>query len=101
MAAACSHLLLVDEDPFGRVDRDFDRYCGCNDECIHDEENDKTANEFSHNLSSASSPTLAMDAFFVIATPVPAEDPAQEFDETFADHERLNTTGSHSGCVIA
>ena len=43
----------------------------------------------------------AMDAFFVIATPVPAEDPAQEFDETFADHERLNTTGSHSGCVIA
>ncbi len=47
-----------------------------------------------------------MDAFFVIAAPVPdvEEAPsssAQEFEEICADHERLNTTSSHSGCVIS
>ncbi|KAI0702573.1 hypothetical protein C8Q76DRAFT_802192 [Earliella scabrosa] len=49
-------------------------------------------------------PTLAMDAFFVIAAPLPVEDTSsstQEFDEIFADHERLSTSSSHSGCVIA
>ena len=43
-----------------------------------------------------------MDAFFTIASPVPAEEPAtstQEFD--FTDHERLSTSTSHASCVIA
>ena len=46
-----------------------------------------------------------MDAFFVIAAPLPVEEApsssAQEFEEIFADHERLSTSSSHSGCVIA
>ncbi|KAI9057602.1 pheromone precursor [Trametes sanguinea] len=44
-----------------------------------------------------------MDAFFVIATPVPAEDPASSSDSDilFADQDRLGTIGDHGSCVIA
>lgn len=45
-----------------------------------------------------------MDAFFVIASPIPAEEPASssvgEIEETFVDHDSLNNNW-HSGCVIA
>ncbi|EIW57106.1 pheromone [Trametes versicolor FP-101664 SS1] len=43
-----------------------------------------------------------MDAFFVIASPVPAEDTAASSEvDIFADHDRLATTGSHGSCIIA
>ncbi|OSD03886.1 pheromone precursor [Trametes coccinea BRFM310] len=44
-----------------------------------------------------------MDAFFVIAAPVPAEDPASspDGDILFADQDRLGTLGTHGTCVIA
>ncbi|EIW57108.1 pheromone [Trametes versicolor FP-101664 SS1] len=43
-----------------------------------------------------------MDAFFVIAAPVPAED-ASAFPEVdiFADHDSIGTNGTHGSCIIA
>ncbi|KAI8972631.1 hypothetical protein BD414DRAFT_582173 [Trametes punicea] len=45
-----------------------------------------------------------MDAFFVIASAVPAEDPASssEDDILFADQDRLSTNGDHAAvCIIS
>ncbi|KAH9856259.1 hypothetical protein C2E23DRAFT_882359 [Lenzites betulinus] len=44
--------------------------------------------------------SLEMDAFFVIAAPVPEEIESSEA-EIFADKENIGTNGIHGGCVIA
>ena len=45
-----------------------------------------------------------MDAFFVIASPVPVDEPAtssvEEIEEIFVDSDSYNRE-AHSGCVIA
>ncbi|KAI0370940.1 hypothetical protein BV20DRAFT_1052033 [Pilatotrama ljubarskyi] len=42
-----------------------------------------------------------MDAFFVIAAPVPAEDPASSEMDIFADEDRLSTAGTHGSGILA
>ncbi|KAI0830083.1 hypothetical protein BC628DRAFT_1416417 [Trametes gibbosa] len=42
-----------------------------------------------------------MDAFFVIASPVPEDDvAASSEDEIFADHDRLGTVGNHGSILL-
>lgn len=57
-----------------------------------------------HSTYRADRCSLAMDAFFVIAAPVPEEDAAAsspEADEIFADHDRYGSAGNYGSCVIA
>ncbi|KAI0334167.1 hypothetical protein GY45DRAFT_1367698 [Cubamyces sp. BRFM 1775] len=40
----------------------------------------------------------AMDAFFTIASPVPAEEPVEDI---LVDTDAIGTNGNHGSCVIA
>ncbi|KAI0370929.1 hypothetical protein BV20DRAFT_225945 [Pilatotrama ljubarskyi] len=47
---------------------------------------------------SSAPPATAMDAFFTIASPIPAEEPSTELP---MDHDSTGTSGNHGSCIIA